>query len=247
MKLRWPGAPVGRRSASSGRASVTTKIGELRDHSSRYSMKSSRDASAHCMSSKTMTDGSTSASRSKKSRHAANRSSRSWRPVLEAEQVREPRLDEAALAPRVAARTPRRRRASFAEGAGGVLVLGDARTHPDHLGERPVRHALAVGKAAAAVPVRDLREAVEVLVELPGQPRLADAGDAGDGDELGLALVGAGVEEVLDQAQLAVAADERGLEPCGLQRAARAGDDAQGPLERNEPDLALQLVLPASS
>ncbi|HET7137476.1 MAG TPA: hypothetical protein VFI04_03905 [Gaiellaceae bacterium] len=42
MKARRPAPQVGRRSASSGRASVTTKIGWLRDHSSRYSTKSSR-------------------------------------------------------------------------------------------------------------------------------------------------------------------------------------------------------------
>jgi len=33
------------------------KIGWFRDHSSRYSMKSMRPASAHCMSSKTITTG----------------------------------------------------------------------------------------------------------------------------------------------------------------------------------------------
>jgi len=48
---------VSRRSSSSGRASVTTKIGELRDQSSRYSTKSSNEASAHCMSSKQSTVG----------------------------------------------------------------------------------------------------------------------------------------------------------------------------------------------
>ena len=57
-----------------------------------------------------------------------------------------------------------------------------------------------------------------------------------------LPLVGAGVEELLDLAQLAVAADERRLEAGRLQRAARAGDDAQRPPERRQPHLPLQLV-----
>ena len=94
------------------------------------------------------------------------------------------------------------------------------------------------------MPVRELRDAVEVLVELPGEARLADAGDAGDGDEVRAPAALAVVEEVLDQPQLAVAADERRLEALRLQRAARAGDDAQRAPGGNEPALALQLVQP---
>ena len=90
-----------------------------------------------------------------------------------------------------------------------AFVLGDAAAHPHHVGERPVRDAFAVGEAAAAVPPDRLRDPVEVLVELPADPRLADPGDAGDRDEVRLALVGGRVEEILDQAKLARAADER--------------------------------------
>ena len=61
-------------------------------------MKSSSALSAQWMSSKTSTVGPCSASRSKKIRQAAKRFSRSpRRALLEAEQVREPRLDEAPL------------------------------------------------------------------------------------------------------------------------------------------------------
>ena len=61
-------------------------------------MNSSSEASAHWRSSKTMTSGYVSASRSKNSRHAANRSSRSRaRALLEAEEVGEARLDPAPL------------------------------------------------------------------------------------------------------------------------------------------------------
>ena len=49
-----------------------------------------------------------------------------------------------------------------------------------------------------------------------------------------LLLVGAGVEELLDQPQLAVAADERRLEALRLERPARPGDDAQRPPERRQ-------------
>ena len=41
-------------------------------------------------------------------------------------------------------------------------------------------------------------DAVEVLLELPGQPRLADAGDADDRDEVRLALLCRPVEMLLD-------------------------------------------------
>ena len=55
-------------------------------------------------------------------------------------------------------------------------------------------------------------------------------------------LVGRGVEQVLDQAELAVAADERRLEPLRLQRSPRAGDDANGAPEWRQSLLPLQLV-----
>jgi hypothetical protein len=123
------------------------------------------------------------------------------------------------------------------------LVLADAAAHAHHVGQRAVGHSLAVGRAPAAVPVDHLGQAVEVLVELPDEPRLADARDPGHRDEMGPALVGAGVEEILDLAQLAVAADERRLEPLRLERAARARDDPHGPPQPVQADLALELVL----
>jgi hypothetical protein len=79
VKFRVAAPQFGRRSASSGRASVTTKIGRSRDHSTRYSMKSRSALSAQWMSSKTITEGPRSAIRSKKIRHAANRFS--WSPT----------------------------------------------------------------------------------------------------------------------------------------------------------------------
>ncbi len=51
------------------------------------------------------------------------------------------------------------------------------------------------------------------------EPRLADAGDADDRHELRAPLLGRRVEQLLDEAELAVAADERRLE--ALRRAAR--------------------------
>ena len=66
----------GRRSSSSGRASVITKIGWSRLQSSRCSMKSSSPSSAQWMSSNTRPTVPSAASRSKNVRQAANSSSR---------------------------------------------------------------------------------------------------------------------------------------------------------------------------
>ena len=94
----------------------------------------------------------------------------------------------------------------------GRLLLRDSGAHTHHLGQRPVRDALAVGETAAAVPVDVADEPVDVALELGREPRLADPGDADDRDQACLALVARGVEEILDQAHLAVAPDERRLE-----------------------------------
>ena len=56
-----------------------------------------------------------------------------------------------------------------------------------------------------------------------------------------LSLLRTDVEEVFDLAELPAAADERRLEPRRLERAARSRDDAEGPPQRDEPVLALQL------
>ena len=101
-----------------------------------------------------------------------------------------------------------------------VLALGDLRPHPDHLGERPVRDAFAVGEAAAALPRNQLFDSVDVLAELPGQPGLAEAGDADHRHEVGLGLIGAGVEHLLDDAELSLTPDVGRLEASGLERAA---------------------------
>ena len=47
----------------------------------------------------------------------------------------------------------RQRRLQLLAGRARCLVLRDQAAHPDHVRERPVRHSLAVGEAAAPVPV----------------------------------------------------------------------------------------------
>src|SRR5512146_2633775 len=123
-----------------------------------------------------------------------------------------------------------------------LVLLADPAAHPHHVRERPVRDPLAVGEATAAVPVRRLGDSVEVLVELPRETGLADPGDPCDRDQVRLAPGSALMEEVLDAPQLAVAPDERRLEPLRLERAAGTGDDAERPPKRHGLLLALEGV-----
>ena len=88
--------------------------------------------------------------------------------IGEAEQVSETRLDEGPLL-RVEDVLVERG-AQLLLGGGRLFVLGDPAAHAHHVRKRPVGHALAVRKAAAAVPVDGVRDPVEVLVELPGEP-----------------------------------------------------------------------------
>ena len=86
------------RSASSGRASVITKIGRFRDHSSRYSTNSTSAESAHWMSSKSRTTGPCFG-------HPLEEHPPAGEQILavgcaavgQAEQLLQPRLDEGAL------------------------------------------------------------------------------------------------------------------------------------------------------
>ena len=161
--------------------------------------------------------------------------------LVETKQLREPRFDPGALVS--VEQMPLERLVQLPRRRFRLLLLRDPRPHSHHLRERPVRDALAIGEATAAVPVHVAGEAVDVLLELPREPRLADPGDPDDRDEAGLPLVARGVEEILDQAQLSVAADERGLEAGGTSLAPPRRDHPRRAPERHRLRLALQLVL----
>ncbi len=62
----------------------------------------------------------------------------------------------------------------------GNLLFENSGARPDHLGESPVGDSLTVGEAAAVVPPHVFDKTVDVLRELPGEPRLPDPGDADD-------------------------------------------------------------------
>ena len=124
----------------------------------------------------------------------------------------------------------------------GGLVVGDAEAVADHLAQRPVGDAVAIGQTAPVVPEDVVVQAVEVLLELPQQARLADARGAGDDHEAHGAAIHAAVEELLDESQLGVAAHERRLQPVAALGAGDAGDDADRPPELERLLLALQGV-----
>src|SRR5206468_8756464 len=89
--------------------------------------------------------------------------------------------------------------------------------------------------------VDGLRDPVEVLVELPGEARLADARDSRDRHEVCLLVVGGCVEEILDLPQLAVAPDEGRFEALRLERTTQPRDDTLGSPERRQSLLPFEL------
>ncbi len=129
-------------------------------------------------------------------------------------------------------------------GGGVLLVVVDPgeQPAPDGLGQREVGHALAVGHAPSAVPADELAEPVDVLLELPGQPGLADSGLAVDDQQRGTPGLLSVVEQLLDQPQLAVAPDQGRLEAVGALRAAGGRDDRAHRPERHRVGLALEGV-----
>ena len=164
----------GRRSASSGRARVRMKIGWADDQSRIESRKSSNPASAHWRSSITMTTGWVSVRRSKSNRHPAKRSSR----ARSASAAPSSCATRGSMKSRSSGAGTSSSRPRAQLGAHHVVrvLLADAEALAHDLDEGPVRDAVAVGEALAAVPQDVQGQAVGVLVELPGQPRLADTG-----------------------------------------------------------------------
>ena len=80
------------------------------------------------------------------------------------------------------------------------------------LGERPVRDALAVGKAAAA---HHRRLASDTRQELRDQPRLADARGPENREQEARAFPDGSLVGLLERGELAFASDHRGIEAAG--------------------------------
>ena len=128
--------------------------------------------------------------------------------------------DESLSAP---ARSPRAgaRRSCAGPRSGGRAPAIPAASISDRR-DRPERDALAVGQAAA---LHDRRARPEPRRELGGQARLPDAGRAHDGDELARPRRRHAREAPLEDGELALAADERRVEPAAP--APAPGDDLE--------------------
>ena len=122
-----------------------------------------------------------------------------------------------------------------------VVVVGDAEPGPDDLRERPVRRVLTEARAPAAVPEHGLGQPVDVLLELPADPRLPDPGRSRHQDQARSAFALGGVQHVLDQSELHGPPHERSLQAVGALGPADARDDLGGAPERLRRGLALEL------
>ena len=78
-----------------------------------------------------------------------------------------------------------------------------------------------------SMPTNASSNGVEVFLELPRQPALADAGNAGNRHEPHAPFASRGVEHVLQQPELPVSADERRLQSLRPVATAELGHDAQ--------------------
>ena len=127
----------------------------------------------------------------------------------------------------------------------GLLVIGFEQVGPgaDHLAEGPEGKPLPVRRGAAFVPEDGVDDAVDVFQELPREAALANAGLPGDRHEPNPAVAGRGVEQVLEEPQLGVAADERGLEAVLAAAATALRNDPYGPPGRYGSGLALEVLL----
>ena len=148
---------AGRRSKSSGRAMLTTKIGRLRDLSS-----SSRDEVEHALRRPTARPR-----RQARLGRAGQCDRRTFATPRRAHRAIPPASARAPKGPRAVARPTlvparpgsiRRPRRGVARGRGRVIALGNAGTAANHLGQRPVADAFAVCRRATNVPLDAARQ-----------------------------------------------------------------------------------------
>src|SRR3954471_10829167 len=78
------------------------------------------------------------------------------------------------------------------------IILGDVEPLSHHLRQRPETYSVAIRQAAPAMPEEVRGQAVDVLLELPSQSGLADAGSPHDTDEPRGCAIDGGVQELLD-------------------------------------------------
>ncbi len=129
---------------------------------------------------------------------------------------------------------------------GGHLVvrLDQTGALADHLAERPEADPVPVGGAAPVVPPDGLHEPIDVLEELPGEPALADAGRPDHRNESRPLFPAGHVEQVLEQAQLIVATDERSLQGLSSTTTPTLREDPERSPRWHGTGLALESLVP---
>ncbi len=121
----------------------------------------------------------------------------------------------------------------------GRVVLEDLALRLDRVGERRVR-GVAVGQASPHPPVEEARQPLDVGGELRDEPRLADAGRAHDRHERRPSRVLGLLQGLLEDRELLVAADQPGFHAEGRPLAAALGGDRAGVPGGHGFGLALQ-------
>ena len=112
----------------------------------------------------------------------------------------------------------------LARGFFSRVGIEDAGLSLDHLAHGPVRHSLAVRKAAALAPVDQVGIGLDALLkELEHEPALSDPGDADEGDKLWFARRAGAGEGVDQDVELAAPPDQRRAGLKGLDVDASAG------------------------
>ena len=175
-------------------------------------MKSKRASSAQWMSSNTSTVGPSSASASKKRRHAANASTRPLSPLAETVSLQPdqgPQVPEHPLAIPLVQDQRRDRLRKLRIGDLRRVGFQDAGLRLDHLAQRPERDALPVGQRAATPPRDQLRQLLDVPQQLLDQSGLADPRLTDDRHQLRRRLPPRPIQRATQHVGLRVAADQR--------------------------------------
>ena len=124
-----------------------------------------------------------------------------------------------------------------------VVGLQEASPAPDHLAERPEADPVAVCRAPSVMPPGGVDEAIDVLEELPREPSLADPARADDAHQPGPVLATGRMEQLLEQAQLVVAADEWSFQHVRPIATADLGNHPDGPPRGHRGCLALEHLI----
>src|SRR5687768_2743688 len=93
------------------------------------------------------------------------------------------------------------------------------------------------------MPPRVVHQPVGVLRELPRKPALADTGRTHDRDEPGTLITRGGVEEIPEQVEVVVAADEWRLQALGPIAPTELGNHAHGAECGHRQGLALERLV----